>query len=86
LTRFKANRFIVNNVPRDLRAHVKKASIQHTAAMSVHCLRKFFAQNHADRRTPSVTLKGLAGHASITTTEKHHLQQSDANRQAAIRR
>ncbi|MDM8005334.1 MAG: site-specific integrase [Phycisphaerae bacterium] len=58
------SRFMVNNVLRNVRTHVRRAEIRLGAAMTVHSLRKSFAQNHADHGTPSATLKDLMGHAS----------------------
>ena len=80
------NRCMVNNVLRDMRAHARKAGIKPTAPLTVHTLRKSFAQNHANCGTPSATLKMLMGHASITTTEKYYLQISDENTLAAVKR
>jgi len=80
------NRYMVNNLIRDMRVHCRKSGLRLTAPITVHTFRKSFAQNHAENGTPSATLKALMGHASITTTEKHYLQQSDANRKAAARR
>jgi integrase len=80
------NRSLVNNVLRDMRVHVRKTAIALTAPLTIHTLRKSFAQNHADNGTPSHTLKTLMGHASITTTEKFYLQQSDDNTKAAVKR
>jgi len=77
---------MVNNVVRDMRRHVRKAGLKLTAPLTVHTLRKSFAQNHANAGTPSMTLKALMGHASITTTEKFYLQQSDDNERAALSR
>lgn len=54
--------------------------------LTLHTLRKSFAQNHADSGTPLATLKTLMGHASITTTERYDLQRSDENDKAAARR
>ena len=80
------NRYMVNSVLRNMKAHVKKAGIKMTAPITIHTLRKSFAQNHADNGTPSATLKALMGHASIATTEKHYLQCSDANNRLAATR
>ena len=80
------NRFMINNVLRSMRSHVAKAGIKLTAPVTLHTLRKSFAQNHADSGTPSATLKGLMGHSSITTTEQYYLQRSDENDKAATRR
>jgi integrase len=80
------NRCMVNNVLRDIRSHARKAGINSSAPLTVHTLRKSFAQNHAHCGTPSATLKALMGHASITTTEKYYLQNSDENTRAAVKR
>ena len=77
---------MVNNVLRDMRSHLRKAGITLRAPLTIHALRKSFAQNHANNGTPSVTLKMLMGHASITTTEKYYLQISDDNTLAAVKR
>jgi len=80
------NRFMINNVLRNMRSHVEKAGIELETPLTLHTLRKSFAQNHADSGTPSATLKALMGHASITTTEQYYLQRSDENEKAATRR
>jgi len=80
------NRFMANNVLKDMRRHARKAGLQLVAPLSVHTLRKSFAQNHANHGTPSITLKALMGHASITTTEQFYLQASNENERAAARR
>jgi integrase len=80
------NRYMVNNVLRTMRLHVRQAGLKPSASLTIHTLRKSFAQNHANAGTPSATLKALMGPASIVTTEKHYLQRSDENLQAAVRR
>jgi len=80
------NRFMINNVLRSMRSHIKKAGVKVTAKLTLHTLRKSFAQNHANGGTPSATLKALMGHSSITTTEQYYLQRSDENDRAAAQR
>ncbi|MHC4234475.1 MAG: tyrosine-type recombinase/integrase, partial [Planctomycetota bacterium] len=80
------NRYMANNVIRDMRVHARRADLTLTAPLTTHTLRKSFAQNHANSGTPSATLKAIMGHASITTTEKFYLQQSDENEKAASKR
>ncbi len=77
---------MVNNVVRDMRMHARWAGLKTVAPLTVHTLRKSFAQNHADSGTPSATFKKLMGHATIITTEKHYLQRSDASEKAATQR
>jgi len=77
---------LVNNIVRDMAKHARRAKLKLTAQLTVHTLRKSFAQNHASAGTPCATLKSLMGHASITTTEKYYLQQSDENEKAALDR
>jgi len=80
------NRCLVNNALRDIRSHARRAGIKPVAPLTIHTLRKSFAQNHAHCGTPSATLKALMGYASITTTEKYYLQNSDENTRAAVKR
>lgn len=80
------NRFMVNNVVRDMRVHVRRAGLQLTVPLTVHTLRKSFGQNHANAGTPMHVLQGLMGHREITTTREFYLQAADANeREAAAR-
>ena len=69
-----------------MRVHVRRAGLDLTAPLTIHTLRKSFAQNHANNGTPSATLKTLMGHVSITTTENYYMQRSDEAEQAATRR
>jgi len=80
------NRYMVNNVIRDIRCHARKAGLKPTVPLTVHTLRKSFAQNHADAGTPMATLKTLMGHSSITTTQQYYLQKSSESEVAAVKR
>ena len=80
------NCYMVNNVIRDMRRHVRWAKLELTVPLTVHTLRKSFGQNHANAGTPMHVLQGLLGHASITTTREFYLQAPDANDHAALAR
>jgi integrase len=80
------NRYMVNNVIRNMRCHARKANLKPTAPLTVHTLRKSFAQNHADAGTPMATLKTLLGHSSIMTTQQFYLQKSSDSEVAAVKR
>jgi len=66
---------MVNNIRQRRQVHVRRAGLKLTAPLSIHTLRKLFAQNHANSGTPWATLKALMGRASTTTTEKYYLQR-----------
>lgn len=66
------NRFMVNNVLRDMLVHAKRAEINFDGDFTVHCLRKSFGQNHADGGTPIKTLQYLMGHSEEKTTLKYY--------------
>lgn len=82
----KEKRNMVNNVLRTMKTHVRKAGLELSAPMTIHTLRKSFAQNHAFSGTPMAVLKGLMGHASVRTTEQYYLRLSDESEQAAAKR
>ena len=77
------NRYMVNNVGRDVRSHLRRAGIATEAPMTIHTFRKSFGQNHANAGTPLHVLQQLMGHSSITTTREFYLQAADANEQTA---
>jgi len=77
---------MINNVLRNMKAHVRKAGIQTNGSLTVHAFRKSFGQNHADAGTPIHVLQALMGHADITTTREFYLQASDANEREAMAR
>jgi len=73
------NRHMANNVLKQFKRYCRRAGIPDDEKLTLHCLRKSFAQNLADVGTPAPTLKRLMGHASIRTTEEFYLRSSDAN-------
>jgi len=77
------NRQFVNNLLRNYRVHCRRAEISTDEKLTLHCLRKSYAQNLADAETPAPTLKKLMGHSSIRTTEEFYLRSSDANEERA---
>lgn len=76
---------MVNNTNARFVSYCRKAGIVTSDRLSVHCLRKSFGQNLADRSVPMHTLKDLMRHSSIRTTEKFYLKVSDENRKKAVR-
>ncbi|OHB65201.1 MAG: hypothetical protein A2Y77_08320 [Planctomycetes bacterium RBG_13_62_9] len=68
------NRFMVNNVLRDMRVHAKRAEIEFDGEFTIHCFRKSFGQNHADAGTPIKTLQYLMGHSSEKTTLTYYVK------------
>ncbi|MFC1782293.1 tyrosine-type recombinase/integrase [Planctomycetota bacterium] len=74
---------VANNVLRTFRAACIRAGIKTDKSLTLHCLRKSFAQNLADNGTPISTLKELMGHSDIQTTAEFYLQTTDANEQRA---
>ena len=79
------NSDVANNLLRNFRLHCRKAGIvpAENEDLTLHCLRKSYAQNLADAGTPAPTLKKLMGHSSIRTTEEFYMRSSDANEQRA---
>ena len=77
------NHMVTNNVLRNFRAACCRAGIKVDTSLTLHCLRKSYAQNLADNGTPISTLKSLMGHSDIQTTSKFYLQSTDANEQRA---
>ncbi len=80
------NRYMINNVRRTMRIHIRKAGLQLSGCMTIHTLRKSFGQNHADAGTPIHVLQHLMGHADITTTREFYLTTADANDRDALAR
>jgi integrase len=80
------NRFMVNNVLRDMRSHFRRAGVEVEVPVTIHTLRKSFGQNHATAGTPMHVLQRLMGHASITTTREFYLKTADANEREALAR
>jgi len=77
------NHMVANNVLRNFRAACRRAGIEVDKSLTLHCLRKSYAQNLADNGTPISTLKSLMGHSDIQTTSEFYLQSTDANEQRA---
>lgn len=77
------NHMVANNVLRNFRAACHRAGIKVDTSLTLHCLRKSYAQNLADNGTPISTLKSLMGHSDIQTTSKFYLQSTDANEERA---
>lgn len=77
------NHMVANNVLRNFRAACCRAGIKVDESLTLHCLRKSYAQNLADNGTPISTLKSLMGHSDIQTTSKFYLQSTDANEERA---
>ena len=69
---------------RDLQLYCSWAGISTDEKLTLHCLRKSYAQTLADNSTPISTLKKLMGHSSIQTTMEFYLKSSDANEQRAV--
>jgi integrase/recombinase XerD len=77
------NHMVANNVLRNFRAACHRTGIKVDTSLTLHCLRKSYAQNLADNGTPISTLKSLMGHSDIQTTSKFYLQSTDANEERA---
>ena len=73
------NTDVCNNVLRNFKARCRRAGIATSDKLTVHCLRKSYAQNLADAGTPIHTLKKLMGHSSVRTLECFYIRSSDAN-------
>jgi integrase len=73
------NRLVCNNALRKFKRRCRDAGIATTLKLTIHCLRKSFAQNLADNGTPIHTLMKLMGHSSIKTLEQFYIRSSDAN-------
>ena len=78
------NSHVCNNALRNFKARCRKAGIVTSAKLTIHCLRKSYAQNLADAGTPIHTLKKLMGHSSVKTLECFYIRSSDANETRAL--
>jgi len=65
------NRYLVNNVLRNFKTHVKRAGIKPVGKLTVHTLRKCAGQNWADY-LPMNVVKELMGHSNIATTQEFY--------------
>ncbi len=80
------NRDVCNNMLRSFKSFCRKAGISsNDEKLTLHCLRKSYAQTLADAGTPISTLKKLMGHSSIRTTEEYYLKSITANEERAGR-
>lgn len=77
------NRDMANNVLRDFKVHCRTARIFTEDKLTLHCLRKSYAQNLADAGTPIITLKRLMGHCSTKVCEQFYFRATDANEERA---
>ena len=66
------NRYLVNNILRNFRSHVKRTSIKPVGKLTIHTLRKCAGQNWADY-LPMNVVKELMGHSNISTTQEFYL-------------
>ena len=76
------NQDMANNTLRDFQKQVERAGIKPDAQLTIHTLRKSCIQNWANELPINVT-KELAGHSSITTTQKFYLQVDEYHRAKA---
>lgn len=65
------NRYVVNNVLRNFKSHIKRAGIKPIGKLTVHTLRKCCGQNWADY-LPMNVVKELMGHSNIATTQEFY--------------
>ena len=78
------NKDMCNNLLRNFKVYCRRAGIQTNEKLTLHCLRKSYAQNLANNNIPIATLKDLMGHSSIRCTEDYYLQSSTPNELAAV--
>ena len=77
------NRYVINNVLRNFKSHVKRAGIKPIGKFTVHTLRKCAGQNWADY-LPMNVVKELMGHSNISTTaEFYNTVDRDHEKKAA---
>ena len=65
------NKYVVKNILRNFKAHVKRAGIKPVGKFTIHTLRKCAGQNWADY-LPMNVVKELMGHRSIETTAEFY--------------
>ncbi|HOI55827.1 MAG TPA: site-specific integrase [Phycisphaerae bacterium] len=78
------NAYMVNNVRRTFRSHLKRAGIKAVAKLSLHTFRKSCCQNWADHLPMNVT-RELMGHANIATTAEFYSQVDEEHHRKAAR-
>ncbi len=76
---------IVNNVPRELNRHLRKAKIDagEDKTLTLHTLRKCAGKNWADNMDNPKTVQELMGHASLQTTMQFYNRVSRSDRKKA---
>jgi integrase len=65
------NRYMVNNVGRDFKAHAKRAGLRFNGSFTIHTFRKTCAQNWADY-LPANVVKFYLGHSKIEATNRFY--------------
>lgn len=78
------NKDMCNNLLRNFKGYCRNAGIITDEKLTLHCLRKSYAQNLANNNIPIATLKNLMGHSSIRCTEEYYLKASTPNELAAV--
>ena len=78
------NKDMCNNLLRNFKVYCRNAGIITDEKLTLHCLRKSYAQNLANNNIPIATLKDLMGHSSIRCTEDYYLKASTPNELAAV--
>ena len=78
------NRLLENNLLRDFKRQCIWAGIRTNDKLTIHCLRKAYGTNLANKNIPSITLKKLMGHSNIKTTMEYYLKSSDENEKKAV--
>lgn len=77
------NRYVVNNVLRNFKSHVRRAGIRPVGKFCIHTLRTCCGQNWADY-LPMNVVKELMGHSNISTTaEFYNAVDRDREKKAA---
>jgi len=77
------NRHMANNMLSQFKRYCKKAGINTDEKLTLHCLRKSYAQTLADHGTPISTLMHLLGHSSVRVTGQYYIRSTDANEERA---
>lgn len=78
------NRYMINNVLRSVKVHARWAKIQLDGKLTVHGLRKSYAQTMALRGVPIRVLQQVMGHSDSKTTLTYYTQMDPSS--AAIAR
>lgn len=77
------NRFMVNNVLRSLKVHLRHTGVLLDGKFTTHTLRKSFAQNMANSGMPIRTLQKLLGHSDEKTTLAYYTRVDDTSKAIA---